>query len=350
MSAPSAPAKLDVKEVARELRTLLDSGRTEEAVTQVVTLLTQLMESNTNLSLRLQKALKAQFGRKSEKMDSGQLGLLLELLKTPTQAETEAPESATPDAPEADATLPKPAPKPRKGHGRNPLPPELPREEVVLQVTGDERTCHTCNQEKSLIGFDATQTLEFVPASFKVIVHKQEKLACRACEEGVTRAPPPDRVIDAGLPGPGLLAHVLTSKYQDNIPLNRLSGIYERSGVDIAVSTLADWVGSTTDVLAPLSDAILTQVLASHVLQSDDTGLKVLDKDSPHGIKKGHVWVYGGDSKWAAFRYTPDWKADGLHGPQEILKARKGWVVVDGYAGYEDLFTRPNATAIEAGC
>jgi len=225
-----------------------------------------------------------------------------------------------------------------------------PSQLAAITSNRHKRACHLCSQQKSFIGFDATSTLEFVPASFKVIVHKQEKLACRACEEGVTRAAPPDRVIDAGLPGPGLLAHLLTSKYQDNIPLNRLSGIYERNGVDIAVSTLADWVGSTTDVLAPISEAILHHVLCAHVAQSDDTGLRVLDKDSPHGIKRGHVWVYVGDNKWAAFRYTPDWTGDGPLGPQDILQSRKGWLVVDGYAGYEDLFTRPGATAIECGC
>lgn len=98
VSAPSVAAKLDVQDVACELRTMLASGRTEEAVAQVVALLSQLMESNTTLSLRLAKALKAQFGRKSEKMASGQLAFLLELLKTPTQAETGDPEAATPEA------------------------------------------------------------------------------------------------------------------------------------------------------------------------------------------------------------------------------------------------------------
>jgi transposase len=163
----------------------------------------------------------------------------------------------------------------------------------------------------------------------------------------VVIAPPAAKPIDGGLPGPGLLAHVLVSKYKDHLPLHRLSGIYARSGVDLKASTLGDWVAAGTDGLEPIARAIWRNALAAHLLQSDDTGIKVLDKDHPNRVKRGHLWVYLGDGKWCAFVYTPDWKGEW---PQTFLAERKGWLQVDGYAGYDDLFSRAGATAIEVSC
>jgi hypothetical protein len=139
----------------------------------------------------------------------------------------------------------------------------------------------------------------------------------------------------------------VTSKYADHLPLNRLSKIYAREGVDLAVSTLADWVAAVDTSLAPLAERIRELVLCSHLTQADDTGLKVLDDKAPGGSKRGHLWCYLGDAKWAAFVYTPDWRKEG---PQSFLAERKGWLQADAYKGYDGLFTRDGATAIEVGC
>ncbi len=221
------------------------------------------------------------------------------------------------------------------------------REEVILEPAAKEKICATCGGEKACIGYERSEALEFVPASFKVIEYARAKCACRKCGEGVVIAPPAAKPIDGGLPGPGLLAHVLVSKYKDHLPLHRLSGIYARSGVDLKASTLGDWVAAGTDGLDAIARAIWRNALVAHLLQSDDTGLKVLDKDHPNGVKRGHLWVYLGDGKWCAFVYTPDWKGEW---PQSFLAERKGWTQVDGYAGYNDLFTRDGATAIEVSC
>jgi hypothetical protein len=117
--------------------------------------------------------------------------------------------------------------------------------------------------------------------------------------------------------------------------------------VDLKASTLGDWVTAGTDALDPIARAIWRNALGAHLLQSDDTGIKVLDKDHPNGVKRGHLWVYLGDGRWSAFVYTPDWKGEW---PQSFLAERKGWLQVDGYAGYDDLFTREGATAIEVSC
>jgi transposase len=197
-----------------------------------------------------------------------------------------------------------------------------------------------------VIGHDCKQVLEYVPGHFKLLETFSEKRACGDCGKGVVTAPGPEKVRDGSLVGPGLLAHVLISKYKDALPLNRLSGIYARSGIELPVSTMADWVGIGTDALKPLWEEIQRQAKASYVLQTDDTGLKVLDRESPHGIKKGHVWVYVGDGKWAAFLYTPNWKAEPV---QEFLKDRVGYLQHDGYAGYDGVHAE-GSKAIEVGC
>jgi len=140
---------------------------------------------------------------------------------------------------------------------------------------------------------------------------------------------------------------VLVSKYKDHLPLNRLSGIFARDGVQLRTSTLSDWVGAGADMLQPLAREIECRVLKAHVLQSDDTKLRVLDRSHPNGIKRGHMWVYLGDNTWAAFVYTPDWKQEW---PLSFLEGREGWVLVDGYKGYDKLFTLPGSRALEVGC
>jgi transposase len=342
----SISAKSDIDVLLSALKQLLVEGRVDEALEQVASLLRQMREQNNALQLRLGKLLRLRFGRTSEKVSGQQLALFLEQLGHLTQA-APTPPPQTGSAPPDVGELPRPTPPPRKGHGRKPLPPSLPREENILSPSEKERVCGTCGQQKSSLGYERSEVLEFIPARFKVVVNAREKLACRACGDGVVIGPVADKVIDSGLPGPGLLANVLVAKYAEHQPLTRQSETYKRAGVELRPSTLADWVGASTELLAPLAQRILQHALASHVLQSDDTGLKVLDRDAPHGIKRGHVWIYVGDAKWAAFVYTPDWKGEG---PQSVLAERKGWLLVDGYAGYDALFQGEAATAVEVGC
>lgn len=325
----------NIDNIIARLRKLVAEGHTEELLAEVATLLTEMATQNNELQLRLARFLRHSFGRKSEKINSNQLEFFLSQL-TPAQ---EAPKPLVQE-------LPKPAPKPRKGHGRRPLPKELPREEFVVKADDKERQCNQCGNTKSVIGYEKSEILEFVPASFKVLVPCREKLVCRTCEEGVVIAPVQSKVIDAGLPGTGLLSHVVISKYKDGLPLNRLSGIYKRSGVDLAVSTLAGWVAAATSALEPIANIILQNALDSHVLQTDDTGLRVLDDSHPAGIKRGHVWVYLGDSRWAAFVYTPDWSAEG---PRALLESRQGWLMHDAYKGY-DMLHGEDKPAIEVAC
>jgi transposase len=105
------------------------------------------------------------------------------------------------------------------------------------------------------IGEDVTETLEHVPRQWKVIQHVREKFSCRACET-ITQPPAPSHPIARGRAGPKLLAHILFSKYSLHLPLNRQSTTYAREGIQLDVSTLADWVGAAAATLMPLNEAV----------------------------------------------------------------------------------------------
>jgi hypothetical protein len=149
------------------------------------------------------------------------------------------------------------------------------------------------------------------------------------------------------LPGPGLLAQLLVGKYRDGLPLHRQQAIFDkRYGVKLPPSTLGDWLAGACDVLPPLVQLLKQKTLQDFLVQTDDTGLRVLDKDDPRGIKRGHLWPYLGEGGNLFVEYTPDWRGEG---PQKILSARKGYIQADGYAGYDALFTAQSPRT-EVGC
>src|SRR5229473_2976908 len=125
------------------------------------------------------------------------------------------------------------------------------------------------------LGEDISEMLEYLPASFKVIRHVRPRMCCAGCDR-IVQAPAPGRPIDRGLAGPGLLAHVLTAKFCDHLPLYRQSEIYAREGVDLDRSTLAKWVGESSSLLAPLVEVLRRYVLSADKLHGDDTPVPVL--------------------------------------------------------------------------
>jgi transposase len=191
------------------------------------------------------------------------------------------------------------------------------------------------------LGEDVSEMLEYVPARFKVIRQVRPKLACACCER-IVQAEAPSRPIARGIAGPGLLAHVLVSKYCDHLPLYRQSEIYAREGVELERSTLAGWVGGTSALLAPLMEALRRHVLSATKLHADDTPVPVLAPGNGK-TKTGRLWTYvrddrpAGDATPAAvwFAYTPDRK--GEH-PQAHLSKFTGTLQADGYAGFERVY------------
>jgi hypothetical protein len=164
----------------------------------------------------------------------------------------------------------------------------------------------------------------------------------------VVTAPGPAKLIDKGLAAPALLAHVVQSKYEDHLPLNRLSRIYGRNGVDIAVSTMVGWVAAVADELEPLVGEIRARALTSHLVQTDGSGIKVLDRDHPEGIRKGTMWCVVGDRRWCFFQYAKT--GTGEEGPWDLLRGRKGYVQADAANVFDRLYNGLAAEAVEVGC
>ena len=286
------------------------------------------------LRIELLRLKRMRFGRSSEQLDAkiAQLELTLEELEaSKTQI---APAATTPIAEEQPERA-KPA--------RKALPPQLPREEIVHAPACN---CETCGGELERIGEDVSEVLEHVPSHFKVIRHVRPKFACTKCRS-ITQIPAPQRPIARGLAGPGLLAHVLVSKYCDHLPLYRQSEIYARSGVELERSTLADWVGQCSALLAPLANALNRYVLAGSKLHADDTPVPVL-QPGRGTTKHGRLWTYVRDDRASAstdppavwFAYSPDRK--GIH-PRTHLKDFNGVLQADGYAGFDRLFNEADA-------
>lgn len=290
------------------------------------------------LKLQLARLRRMHFGRSSEQLDQhiAQLELSLE--------ELEASEAvlAAVGAPKSTSAAPKQQPI------RRPLPEHLAREEITHTVSC---TCPACGGELRRLGEDVSEILEQVPARFKVIRHVRPKMSCVRCQT-IVQAPAPARAIERGVAGPGLLAHVLVSKYCDHLPLYRQAQIYAREGVDLDRSTLADWVGAISALLTPLLEALAGHVMSAATLHADDTPVPVLAPGTGK-TKTGRLWTYVRDERpWAGkgppgvlFRYSPDRK--GEH-PRAHLRRFSGVLQADGYAGFDQLY-QPGRL-VEAAC
>ncbi len=309
------------------------------------------LTSNTHeiehLKLVIEKYRRMIFGRKSEKLtgELEQLEFRLEELETAQAAEEAAQASAEAAQPPATPTVPKRRSRPQ----RKPLPEDLPRE--VVTHLPPHNCCPDCGGALRQFGEDVSEQLERIPASFKVIRHVRPKFACAGCES-VVEAPAPARPIDRGLPGPGLLAQVLVSKYADHQPLYRQSQIYAREGVDLDRSTLAGWVGAASELLAPLVDEISKHVLRASKIHADDTPVPVLAPGNGK-TKTGRLWTYVRDDRPAGlgtapavwFAYSQDRK--GEH-PRRHLKDFKGALQADAYSGFHHLYG--DGTIYEVAC
>ncbi|HAX41787.1 MAG TPA: IS66 family transposase [Solibacterales bacterium] len=294
-----------------------------------------------HLKLLIIQLRRMQFGRKSEKLDRKieQLELQLEDLET-RRAES---------APLFEKLLPAPAPEADSKPARRPLPEHLPRE--TRTIAPRQEACPDCGGALRRLGEDISEILEYVPASFKVIRQVRPKLCCTGCDR-IVQEPAPNRPIDRGLAGPGLLAHVLVSKFSDHLPLYRQSEIYARSGIELERSTLAGWVGGASRVLAPLVEAVKRHVLDTAKLHGDDTPLPVLAPGNG-SAKTARLWTYVRDDRPAGgaaapavwFAYSADRKGD--H-PQQHLRGFRGILQADAYAGFNRLYEE--GVIQHAGC
>ena len=298
----------------------------------VLTLLAQIDDLNGQLYY-LKRQL---FGKKSEKLDPAQR-LLFENLYDEVQAKIEQQQPSE-----------KKRVKTRKNanhKGRRPLPADLPRQTIEIEPSESEKTCALCHTPKERIGQEVTEKLEYVPASFYVKQYVRPKYACKACEGEIAIGSLPPMAIDKGIPGEGLLAHIITSKYADHAPLNRLEGILKRHGVHINVSTMCDWVGKSADLLEPLVQRMHEKILQSPKINTDDTAIPIKSPNRKGSTYNGYLWVYIDDQFNVVFDFTPTRSREG---PLKFLGDYAGKVQADAYSGYDEFFRRSQTA--EVGC
>jgi transposase len=296
------------------------------------------------LKQRIAKLQHERFGQSSERRALlEQLELqLFELEEDQAQAETRAEIAAPSGVAVQPFTRRKPA--------RRPLPEHLPRERVIYPVPS---ACPCCGGTLHKLGEDVTESLELVPRQWKVIQHVREKYSCRSCEQ-ITQPPAPSHPIARGRAGPGLLAHVLFGKYGMHLPLNRQSAAFAREGIELGVSTLADWVGAAAATLMPLVEAIQAHVLAAERIHADDTTVPVLDVGK---TRTGRLWTYVRDDRpfagpappAAIYFFSPD--RTSAH-PEAHLARWQGLMQADAYSGYNRLYDpkRQAGPIVEVAC
>ncbi len=236
-------------------------------------------------------------------------------------------------------------PKGKRTRRANRLPADLPRERIELTLPESELRCACCGKPKQKIGEVVTEELEYRPGSFFIREIVRPKFACGDHEEGGVATPElPPRVVAKGLPGSGLLAHVLTSKYRDHLPLHRQHGIFLRHGVDIPETSMVDWVSAGARLLVPVVDVMRREVLASFAIHTDDTSLLVQDRHHKGGSRRGFLWIYIGDRSDVVFDFTAGRTRDG---PRAFLDGFQGYLHADAYTGYDALY---RSGIVEVGC
>ena len=318
-------------------------------ITELSGVITGLQRDKAALEHRVHLLCQRIFGRRSEKER-------LDPEVQPLLPYFEAAAAAVaPDASDEDLKTPAAAAlvvrKKPAHHGRRPLPRELPREEVRLEPTAAEKICRSCAGEKVQIGEDHTLAMDYRPAAFFVRDYIRPKFACPQCQDGVTQALLPLRPIEKGRPEPGVLAHVITSKYGDHLPLYRLEQIFARHGVDVSRRTLSEWCGATADLLRlVVEEGLMAELRRSPYIQCDDTTLDVqlpeLRGTATPAIRQGNMWVYRGAGGEVVYDFT--WGRI-REGPERMLREYRGYVQADAAPVYDRLFeTRPEL--IEVGC
>ena len=278
------------------------------------------------------------YGPRSEGFDARQLFLFgQQMVDSPIDAASVEEESGEPLTTR----------RPRHKHGRQQLPAHLERIEIEHDL--DDRACPACGCERCRIGAEVSEQLEYFPASFKVLRHVRHKYACAKCDHdgydpNIATAAKPPQPIDKGLPGPSLLAYIITSKLGDHLPLYRLERIFERQQVHIARSTMCAWMRHAGELVKPLVELMTERVRQSQVIHTDDTVVPIQSPGAKQ-CRKGRIWCYLGDeaNPYTVYDYTPSRSRDG---PAKWLSSYEGYLQADAYGGYDGIFHSQNVTEV----
>lgn len=295
------------------------------------------------LQHQLAQALRRQYGQKADRVDPNQLLLDVcqQLQDLSGRSVAEAP-GEPPRDPE------KPAER-RPGHGRRAIPDHLERRREVHDLSPEEQRCERCGRQMRCIGEECSCQYEYVPARLIAVEHVQKKYACNCLESTVHTAAKPSSPIEKGLAAPSLLSHLIISKYLDHLPLYRQEGILARYGIDYPRSTMWAQIRSVGHLLEPLYRAAVTEVLASRILGTDDTAVKVLDRTRTKA-RPSYVWTYVGDREHPLIAY--DFTTGRARaGPETFLKDYGGYLQADALAVYDEIYCPSRSKLIwELGC
>jgi transposase len=300
----------------------------------------QALAQNHRLQHLLHQLQRMQFGPRSEKLDPDQLSLAFEDIEQAIAA-TEATADKRDLAGAREHAE-------RRRTNRGALPAHLPR--VHVTIAPEDTNCPCCRAPMHVIGEDAAERLDVIPAQFRVIVTHRPKYACRACEQAVVQAGAPERLIKGGLPTEALVASVLVAKYAWHLPLYRQAQMLVAQGLDIKRSILAFWVGYAAAELKPIYVRLRELILASGKIAIDETVAPVLDPGRGR-TKKGYFWAIARDDRpWGgtdppavAYSYAP---GRGAVHALKLLEGYRGIVQCDGYAAYKTIASAAREEAI----
>lgn len=284
------------------------------------------------------------FGRSSEKQQHDDQPQLFDEFDEATQDQIEPPKETTTVASHS-----------RKKQGRKPLPDDLEREDVYLDISDDEKQCG-CGHDLVRIGEEISEKLTIVPARFIVTRYIRPKYACHHCEgsgdednPAVRIAPMPPAIINRGIATPSLLAFIITAKYVDGMPLKRQETSFARIGVDLPRQRMADWIMAVGEALAPVMKQLYIELRAGPILLVDETTVQVLGEENRSDTSLSYMWcAYGGDPDRpvVVYRYAP---SRSTAEAEAIVDSYSGIMQTDGYEAYDRL-TRDRDDLIHAGC
>jgi transposase len=300
----------------------------------------QVLAQNDRLQHLLHQLERMQFGRRSEKLDPDQLQLAFE--------DVEQAVAATEAADDKHDLVGARERAEKRRTNRGALPAHLPR--IHVTIAPEDTHCPCCRSPMHVIGEDAAERLDMIPAQFRVIVTHRPKYACRACEEAVVQAPAPERLIKGGLPTEAMVASVLVAKYAWHLPLYRQTQMLTAQGLDIKRSILAFWVGYAAAELKPIYLRLRKLILTSGKIAVDETVAPVLDPGRGR-TKKGYFWAIARDDRpWGgtdppaiAYSYAP---GRGAVHALKLLDGYRGIMQCDGYAAYKTIADKAPGEAI----
>lgn len=330
---------------------------TAEARAVIAGLVSRQNKEITRLAAALSALRRGRSGGDSEKIGREQMALFAQLAQLIQGAQGQGPESTESTPPGAGdtaesgaANLGRGKRKEKQKPRRRTLSERFPHLEVrdeLVKVAG--RVCEICGLDKVCIGHDTSELLEYEPPTFYIVNYLRERLACPEGCVSVAVAPAVDKVFDGGIPGPGLVADLVERKYIDHLSVSAIVQSWGRGDVLLPEATVYGWATSIGCLVQPVADAVRhLAVVKAHVTGTDDTTVRILDRDAEKGRLIGHMWSCLGDGVYAAYFATKTWQAGDAW---TFLKERKaGWLQGDGYGGYAPIVKAAGPALKLAGC